>query len=191
MDIILASGSPRRRELLQRMGVEFAVRTAAHDETMDPSAEPADEVARVSRLKADAVAPLCTQDDVIIAADTIVVLDGLVMGKPHSEQEAFSMLRRLAGRTHRVMTGVTVMRGQSAETVTVTTEVHFRELQDAEISAYIATGDPMDKAGAYGVQGAAAMFIDSLNGDYYNVMGFPVCTLTGMLRRFGITLLGI
>lgn len=190
MGIILASASPRRRELLKLMGLDFTIRTASHDETMDSSAAPADEVARVSLLKAQAVCPACAEDDIIIAADTIVVCDSLVMGKPHSEQDAFSMLRRLSGRDHQVMTGLTVMQGKNAETVTVTTTLHFRDLSDEEIRAYIATGEPKDKAGAYAVQGLAAMFVVKLDGDYYNVMGLPVCTLATMLRKRGIRILG-
>lgn len=190
MGIILASASPRRRELLERMGLEFTIRTASHDETMDPSAAPCDEVARVSRIKAQAVRSLCTPEDIIVAADTIVVSDGLVMGKPHSKEEAVSMLRRLSGHDHQVMTGLTVMQGESAETVTVTTTLRFRALSDEEIRAYVATGEPMDKAGAYAVQGIAFMFVERLDGDYYNVMGLPVCTLATMLRRRGIRILG-
>ena len=190
MGIILASASPRRRELLKLMGLDFTIRTASHDETMDPAADPADEVARVSLLKAQAVCPACAEDDIIIAADTIVVCDSLVMGKPHSEQDAFSMLRRLSGRDHQVMTGLTVMQGKNAETVTVTTTLHFRDLSDEEIRAYIATGEPKDKAGAYAVQGLAAMFAVKLDGDYYNVMGLPVCTLATMLRKRGVRILG-
>ena len=190
MGIILASASPRRRELLKLMGLDFTIRTASHDETMDPSAAPADEVARVSLLKAQAVCPSCAEEDIIIAADTIVVCDSLVMGKPHSEQDAFSMLRRLSGRDHQVMTGLTVMQGKNAETVTVTTTLHFRDLSDEEIRAYIATGEPKDKAGAYAVQGLAAMFVVKLDGDYYNVMGLPVCTLATMLRKRGVRILG-
>lgn len=190
MGIILASASPRRRELLERMGLEFTVRTASHDETMDPAADPADEVARVSLLKARAVCPSCAEEDIIIAADTVVVCDSIVMGKPHSEEDAFSMLRRLSGREHQVMTGLTVMQGKNAETVTVTTSLHFRDLSDEEIRAYIATGEPKDKAGAYAVQGLAAMFVSRLDGDYYNVMGLPVCTLATMLRKRGVKLLG-
>ena len=190
MGIILASASPRRRELLERMGLNFTVRTASHDETMDPAADPADEVARVSLLKAQAVCPSCAQEDIIIAADTIVVCDSTVMGKPHSEEAAYSMLRSLSGREHQVMTGLTVMQGKNAETVTVTTSLHFRDLSDEEIRAYIATGEPQDKAGAYGVQGLAAMFVARLDGDYYNVMGLPVCTLATMLRKRGVRLLG-
>lgn len=190
MDIILASASPRRQELLQRMGLDFIIRTAPHDETMNLFSTPSDEVARVSRLKAQAVYPLCHEDDIIVAADTIVVCDGRIMGKPRSENDAFSMLRRLSGREHQVMTGLTVTQGDSTETVTVTTTLRFRPLSDTEIRNYIATGEPMDKAGAYGIQGIASMFVIGLDGDYYNVMGLPVCTLTLMLRKHGVKLLG-
>lgn len=190
MGIILASTSPRRKELLERMGLDFVVRVAHHDETMNPFNNPAEEVARVSALKARAVYPNCLDDDIIISADTIVVCDGLMMGKPHSESEAFSMLRRLSGRDHQVMTGLTILEGECEETTTVTTTLRFRHLSDEEIRAYIATREPMDKAGAYAIQGYAAMFVVGLDGDYYNVMGLPVCTLTLMLRRLGVKLLG-
>ena len=190
MGIILASESPRRSELLTRMGLDFDVRTAEHDETMNLSADPADEVARVSRLKAEAVYPLCHEDDIIVAADTIVVCDGLTMGKPRSESEAFSMLRRLSGRNPEVMSGLCVMKGKHVETTTVTTTLRMRHLSDEEIRAYIATKEPMDKAGAYAIQGLASMFIVGIDGDYYNVMGLPVCTLSTMLRKLGVKLLG-
>lgn len=190
MDIILASASPRRQELLQRMGVDFIVRTAPHDEAMNPFSVPTDEVARVSQLKAQAVYPLCHDEDIIVAADTVVVCDGRIMGKPRSDADAFSMLRRLSGREHQVMTGLTVMQGDLAETTTVTTTLRFRPMSDLEIRNYIATGEPADKAGAYGIQGMASMFVVGLDGDYYNVMGLPICTLTLMLRKHGVKLLG-
>lgn len=190
MNIILASASPRRRELLERMGLEFTVRTAGHDETMNSSKPAEEEVRRVSALKAEAVRPLCEFEDVIIAADTVVVSDGSVMGKPATKSEACDMLRRLSGSAHQVITGLTVSKGESMRSVSVTTDLRFRPLSEAEIAAYVETGEPMDKAGAYGIQGLAAMFVESLNGDYYNVMGLPVCTLTGILREFGVELLG-
>ena len=179
MEIYLASKSPRRKELLERMGLEFTVRAVNTNETMDPFRHPSDEVARVSLEKAKAVQPHCMPDDIIISADTIVVCDSLVMGKPHSESEAFSMLRRLSGRDHQVMSDLTV-----------TTTRRMRTLSDEEIRAYIATGEPMDKAGAYAIQGLAAMFVIGLDGDYYNVMGLPVCPLAMILRKFGVKLLG-
>ena len=203
MEIYLASKSPRRKELLERMGLEFTVRAVNTNETMDPFRHPSDEVARVSLEKAKAVQPHCMPDDIIISADTIVVCDSLVMGKPHSESEAFSMLRRLSGRDHQVMSGLTVLHGDDCENLTVTTThkqrtdlkvgsttLRMRTLSDEEIRAYIATGEPMDKAGAYAIQGLAAMFVIGLDGDYYNVMGLPVCPLAMILRKFGVKLLG-
>ena len=189
MGFILASESPRRSELLSRMGLEFQVMIGEHDETMNLSADPSDEVARVSRLKVEAVRSKCSADDIIIGADTIVVCDGLIMGKPRSEADAFSMLRRLSGRNHEVMTGLCVMKGDYVETVTVTTTLRFCHLSDEEIRAYIATGEPMDKAGAYAVQGLAAMFTVGIDGDYYNVVGLPVCTLARILRKLGVKLI--
>lgn len=188
MNLILASQSPRRKELLGLMGHPFIIRVADIDETMNPALAPYDEVARVSRLKALAVER--ADADIVVAADTIVVVGGTVLGKPRDEADAFRMLKSLSGRDHQVMTGMTVVRGEEAVTVTEVTDIHFRTLSDAEIRAYIATGEPMDKAGAYGIQGGAALFATHLSGDYYNVMGLPVCRLAGLLRSFGLCVLG-
>lgn len=190
MQMILASASPRRRELLERLTPEFQILTPKHDETMNPAGDPAQEVASVSRRKAEAAVPLCAAEDIIIAADTIVVCDGQIMGKPASAEEACAMLRRLSGRAHQVMTGLTVRCGENVQTQTVVTTLHFRPLCEEEIGAYVATGEPMDKAGAYGIQGLAAVFVTGLEGDYYNVMGLPLCPLTVMLRSLGVKLLG-
>lgn len=184
MSIILASGSPRRRELLGLFGLPFSVCPADIDETMDPAADPKDEVARLSREKAMAVA--AEADDVVIAADTIVVCAGRILGKPHSRQEAWDMLHLLSGRAHQVMTGCTVRAPRGTETFTEITDLHFRTLSDSEIERYIATGEPMDKAGAYGIQGGAALFCPSMVGDYYNVMGLPVCRLYETLQHLGV-----
>ena len=181
MNLILASQSPRRKELLALFGIPFTVRVADIDETMDPGGEAAAEVARVSRCKA--LAAERTDDDVVIAADTIVVCRGRILGKPHSPREAAEMLRLLSGRDHQVMTGVTVLRGDREAVFTEITDLHFRELTDAEILRYVATGEPMDKAGSYGIQGGAALFCSRLVGDYYNVMGLPVCRLGEALRQ--------
>ena len=189
MEIYLASKSPRRKELLERMGLEFTVRAVNTNETMDPFRHPSDEVARVSLEKAKAVQPHCMPDDIIISADTIVVCDSLVMGKPHSESEAFSMLRRLSGRDHQVMSGLTVLHGDDCENLTVTTTLRMRTLSDEEIRAYIATGEPMDKAGSYGIQGYGAIFVDHLEGDYFSVMGLPLCALARMLAECGVSIL--
>ena len=182
MQLILASGSPRRRELLSLFGIPFVIRAADIDETMDPEKPPFDEVARVSRLKAMAVTR--EKDDLVIAADTIVVCEGRVLGKPHSREEALSMLRLLSGRDHQVMTGCTLVRGDRSQTFTEVTDLHFRPLKDTEIARYVDSGEPMDKAGAYGIQGGAALFCEKIVGDYYNVMGLPVCRLGQVLREF-------
>ena len=180
MNLILASASPRRQELLKVFGCPFTVRAADIDETMDPDQAPYDEVARVSRQKAQAIA--AGQDDVIIAADTIVVCCGKVLGKPRDAEDARRMLSLLSGRDHQVMTGCTVMRGSRAVTFTEVTDLHFRPLLPQEIRRYILTGEPMDKAGAYGIQGGAALFCQRMEGDYYNVMGLPLCRLGQVLR---------
>ena len=172
------------------LGVEFTVQTADIDETMDKSQTPAHEVAAVSARKAEKIAQSASKEDIIISADTIVVIDGAILGKPKSEEEAAQMLRRLSGRTHTVYTGLTVRRGEESKSVVSATGVTFRALHEGEIAAYIATGEPMDKAGAYGIQGYGSMFVSHLDGDYFGVMGLPVCTLADMLRSFGVPVLG-
>jgi len=181
MQLILASQSPRRKELLGLFHIPFTVRIADIDETMDPAAPAFDEVARLSRAKAEAIPR--EPGDVVVAADTVVVCGGQVLGKPRDEEDALRMLRMLSGRDHQVMTGMTVLRGSRAVTVTEVSDIHFRPLSDREILAYIRTGEPMDKAGAYGIQGGAALFAEKLVGDYYNVMGLPVCRLSLLLRQ--------
>lgn len=188
MNLILASASPRRKELLGLFGIPFEIRVADIDETMDAAKPPFDEVARVSRLKA--MATPRASGDVVVAADTIVVCQGRVLGKPRSEEDAVSMLHLLSGRDHQVMTGVTVACGGASKTFTEVTDIHFRELSDKEIRAYVATGEPMDKAGSYGIQGGAALFCSHMVGDYYNVMGLPVCRLGQVLREMAPELMG-
>lgn len=180
MGLILASQSPRRRELMGLFHIPFAVRVSDADETMDPSVSPAEAVAQVSLRKALAVER--TAEDVVVAADTIVVCAGQILGKPKNEEDAFRMLRLLSGRDHQVMTGMTVLKGNVQRVCTEITDIHFRELSDREIRAYIRTGEPMDKAGSYGIQGGAALFAQRLEGDYYNVMGLPVCRLGQILK---------
>lgn len=189
MTLILASASPRRKELLAKFGIPFTVRVADIDETMDPNALPQEEVARVSRLKALAIPR--QPEDVVIAADTIVVCREQVLGKPKSKEDAFAMLRLLSGRDHQVMTGYTVRKGDRLLTHTEVSHIHFRPLDPEEIRVYVETGEPMDKAGAYGIQGKAALFVSRLEGDYYNVMGLPVCALGQSLRSFGVRILGV
>jgi septum formation protein len=181
MQLILASQSHRRKELLGLFRIPFSVEVADIDETFDPTLSPYDEVARVSRKKAEAVSR--GDDDVIIAADTIVVCDGKILGKPADEADAFAMLRLLSGKDHQVMTGLTVLRGDTATVCTEVTDIHFRELSDREIWAYIRSGDPMDKAGSYGIQNGGALFAERIHGDYCNVVGLPVCRLGQILRE--------
>ena len=143
-------------------------------------------VRRISAEKARAVREQAGMDAVVIAADTVVALDGAVLGKPADELEAFKMLSTLSGCRHQVYTGLTVLRGEERHTVSEETTVAFRELSEEEISCYIQTGEPMDKAGAYGIQGFGALLIEGIQGDYYNVMGLPVCRLGGILRQLGV-----
>lgn len=180
MHLILASASPRRKELLGLFHIPFDVRVADIDETMDETKPPYDEVARVSRLKALAIPR--EEEDTVIAADTIVVCQGKVLGKPKDASDAIRMLTLLSGRDHQVMTGCTVLREGKCETFTEVTDIHFRELTKKEIENYVATGEPMDKAGSYGIQGGAALFCEKMVGDYYNVMGLPVCRLWQTLK---------
>ena len=181
MNLILASQSPRRKELLGLFHIPFCIRVADIDETMEPGLTPFLGVAQISRRKAETIAR--NPEDVVIAADTIVVCENQVLGKPRDEADAFRMLRLLSGRDHQVMTGLTVLRGNQAETCTEVTDIHFRNLSEREILAYIATKEPMDKAGSYGIQGGAALFAEKMVGDYYNVMGLPVCKLHQILTR--------
>ncbi len=188
MQLILASQSPRRQELMRLFDLPFVVRVADIDETMDNDKPATEEVARVSRCKALAIPR--TSEDVVIAADTIVVCKGRVLGKPKSPAEAKQMLRLLSDGDHQVMTGVTVLRGGREVVFTEVTDLHFRALTDGEIDRYVASGEPMDKAGAYGIQGGAALFCDKMVGDYYNVMGLPVCALGQALRGIAPDVLG-
>jgi septum formation protein len=181
MKLVLASASPRRKELLGLFHIPFEIRVADIDETMDPAKSAFEEVARVSRMKAAATPR--EKDDVVVAADTIVVCEGRVLGKPHSEAEAVQMLQLLSGRDHQVMTGVTVLHSGKEAVFTEVTDIHFRPLSQKEIEAYVATGEPMDKAGSYGIQGGAALFAEKMVGDYYNVMGLPVCRLWQALAQ--------
>ena len=192
MDIILASQSPRRRELLGQMGLKgFKVLSPEVDEHVEGNPDPASLVEQLSLRKASAVAQRADEGDLIIAADTGVVLDGAVLGKPADEREAFAMLSALSGNRHHVYTGVTVLQGGRTLTAHECTTVTFREVEPHEISSYIATGEPMDKAGAYGIQGLGAMLVSGIEGDYFNVMGLPVFRLSRILADFGLDLLAM
>ena len=188
--IVLASASPRRQELLHRIGIEeFDIRIPEADETYPAELKPAQIVEHISRKKAEAAAALCTPDEIVITADTMVFLDDQRLGKPVDEADALRMLTDLQDRHHTVCTGVTVRQGDRVLTESETTEVYFRPANEAELLAYIATGEPMDKAGSYGVQGKGALLVEKLHGDFFNVMGLPVLRLSRMLAQFGVHLL--
>lgn len=187
--IVLASGSPRRQELLGRMGIrDFVVSVPQMEEVCPEGLSPEETVCHISRQKSGAVS--AREDDIVITADTMVFLDDKKLGKPADESEALAMLTALQGRHHTVCTGVTVRQGQRALTRAQSTHVYFRPASEAELRAYIAGGEPMDKAGAYGVQGQGALLVERIDGDFFNVMGLPVLLLSRMLADFGITLLG-
>ena len=186
MDIVLASQSPRRRELLERLGLPFRTLVPDIDERMDRPLPPAELVAVISAEKARAAQALAGPEAIVIAADTVVALDGAVLGKPAGGADAARMLSALAGRTHHVYTGLTVLRGERVRTVSEETAVTFRPLTEREIAAYVRTGEPLDKAGAYGIQGYGALLVEGIQGDYYNVMGLPVCRLGLLLGELGV-----
>ena len=188
--IVLASASPRRHELLGRIGItEFDIRIPEVEESFPEGLTPQQVVEHISREKAEAAAKLCTDDEIVITADTIVFLDHERLGKPRDEADALRMLTALQGRHHTVCTGVTVRRGDQIITESETTQVYFRSAAKEELLAYIATGEPMDKAGAYGIQGKGALLVEKLDGDFFNVMGLPLLRLSRMLAHFGVKLL--
>ncbi|HIW40904.1 MAG TPA: septum formation inhibitor Maf [Candidatus Mediterraneibacter vanvlietii] len=194
--IILGSASPRRRELLSQIGVSFEVRTSGREEIYH-SAIPEEIVRELALMKAENVAGDLTdeqneapKDTIVIGADTIVVLDGKILGKPVDEKDAADMIGALQGRSHEVYTGVAILdydaQGEKNVSVhAVGTKVYVNPMDEAEISAYIDTGEPMDKAGAYGIQGRFAAYIDRIEGDYYNVVGLPVSYVYQALKRIG------
>ncbi|MEA4893669.1 MAG: Maf family protein [Oscillospiraceae bacterium] len=190
MNIVLASASPRRRELLTMLGVsDFKIIPAEGEEIIEAGLSPEEVVCSLSRAKAQEVSQRCRFSDLIIAADTIVALDGEILGKPSDKGDAIRMLRLLSGRNHSVFTGVTVMQGDRVLAGFERTLVRFRDITEREIEAYIGTGEPMDKAGAYGAQGIGALFIEGIEGDFFNVMGLPLCRLSRMLEQLGVYLI--
>ena len=191
MRLILASASPRRRELLEMLGVEhLEILPALGEEKPDPALTPEALVAALSRQKAEEVARRVGDPAaLVLGADTVVALDGQVLGKPRDRADARRMLLALSGRQHRVCTGVTLCRGGLVRTSCEETAVQFRPLSEDEIARYIETGEPMDKAGAYGAQGLGSLFVERLEGDFFNVMGLPLCLLGKMLKDMGVNLL--
>jgi septum formation protein len=183
--VILASSSPRRRDLLTMIGIAHEVMPADVDETYPPGEPPIAHAERLAREKG-AVLAARAPEAVVIAADTIVVIDGAVLGKPRDDAEAAQMLRRLSGRTHTVFTAVAVARGARMESGVEAVTVTFRALDDATIAAYIATKEPMDKAGAYGIQGYGAAIVERIDGDYFAVMGLAIGRMLALLKRVGV-----
>lgn len=186
--IVLASGSPRRQELLTRIGIrDFTVRVPQVEEWYPQGLTPPEIVSYISREKSQAVPS--EEDEIVITADTMVFLDQQRLGKPKDEADALRMLTDLAGRRHTVCTGVTLRQGQRSLTRAQSTDVYFRPAGREELMAYIRGGEPMDKAGAYGIQGRGCVLVEGIDGNYHNVVGLPTCLLAGMLRQVGIDVL--
>jgi len=183
--VVLASASPRRRQLLDLIGIAHEVRPADIDESLRPRETPRRHAERLAREKASAIARR-DPDLITIAADTIVVVNRKVLGKPRDASDAARMLALLSGREHVVTTAVAVSRGKKLRSAVEEVRVKFRRLRDDEIEAYIATGEPMDKAGAYGIQGYGATIVERIEGDYFAVMGLPIVRLVGLLRDVGV-----
>jgi septum formation protein len=186
--LILASSSPRRAELLRAAGIDFTVRAASVDEAVEPNESPRDYVVRLSREKARAVV---RGDELALGADTTVIINGEITGKPADADEAGRMLRALSGEWHEVLTGVTLARADRIISAVSSTRVKFAELSEAEIKWYVSTGEPMDKAGAYAIQGHASIFVESIEGSYSNVVGLPMQLTYQLAREMGVRLLKI
>ncbi|MCR5826227.1 MAG: Maf family protein [Oscillospiraceae bacterium] len=188
--IVLASGSPRRQELLRRIGItDFDVVVPHADEHCSPGLTAQETVAQIARRKAEAARALTAPEDLVITADTMVFLDDERLGKPRDAEDALRMLTALSGRHHTVCTGVTVRQGDTLDCFSVSTDVYFRDVSERELRAYVAGGEPMDKAGAYGIQGQGALLVERIDGDFFNVMGLPLLPLYRSLRGFGVSLL--
>lgn len=181
-EVILASQSPRRQELLTRIFQTFSISPADVDESIPDGMKPKQAVAMLSQRKAQAVSAE-HPTALVIAADTIVVCDDEILGKPVDEADALRMLNRLSGRTHQVMTAVCIREGTEEQTEVSVTDVTFRTLRAGEAERYVAGGEPLDKAGAYGIQGDGGLFVSRIAGDYYGVMGLPICLLSEMLSN--------
>lgn len=177
--LILASKSPRRKELLSLITENFVIKTANVDETLPRGITPDKAVEYLSKIKAE---PFANGVDTVIGADTVVAVDGKILGKPANRQEAFDMLKTLSGKYHSVFTGVTVIKPEGTVTFSAETKVKFFDLTDPEINAYIATGECDDKAGAYGIQGKGALLVEKIDGDYFNVVGLPVNLVNKLLN---------
>jgi len=188
--IILASSSLRRKELLENIGLKFTIDPVELDEALDRSLEPLKLAKNISMEKAR-IAATRHPDCIIIAADTFGVLEGKILGKPHTEAEARSMLKLMNGKCHEVITGFAILDTGSEKTSSkaVVTRVYFRKLSNNEIDAYVRSGEPLDKAGSYAIQELGSLLVEKIEGDYFNVMGLPLCALASELKKFGVDLL--
>lgn len=186
MQVILASASPRRLALLQQIGIEAKVCPADFDEVSGSAVQAEDVVLANAIGKCKAVVKIKGDSLPVIAADTVVVAEGVILGKPQNEEDAVKMLKQLSGKTHKVMTGIAVSYAGEMLAEVCETEVVFRELTDEEIKKYVATGEPLDKAGAYGIQGMGAVLVEKINGCYNNVVGLPLTRLQLILAKLGV-----
>ena len=188
--IILASASPRRKELLKQIGLKFKVVPSEYEESLDSGLDPHELAQRLSLEKANSVARI-QPDALVIAADTLGVLNGKVLGKPHTESEARKMLAMLSGKAHSVITGFTIMDAATNKSLTrtVETRVYLRKLTSGEIDAYVKSGEPLDKVGGYAIQGLGAVIVERIEGDYFNVVGLPLRALAESLKEFGVKVL--
>ena len=189
--IILASASPRRKELLELIGLEFEVIPSCIDENIENKTFSTKLIENLAAEKAGDIANRTTIPSIIIGSDTVVIINDKILGKPKDKKDAFNMLKMLSNNTHHVISAIAVVDTETGTTLkdSVTSDVSFKELSDEEINAYIETGEPMDKAGAYAIQGLASMFVKSINGCYSNIVGISVFKLTEMLKEFGVKLL--
>lgn len=179
--IILSSQSPRRQELLKYITTDFDIKVSNVDETLPQGITPKEAVLHLSKIKAE---PFKNDNDIIIGADTVVAINDTILGKPKNKDDAKAMLKLLSGKSHSVFTGVSVISKDKTKSFAVETKVKFFDLSDEEIDSYIATGEPMDKAGAYGIQGYGSLLVESIDGDYFNVVGLPISILNRVLKEF-------
>jgi len=188
MKIILASASPRRKQLLKQLGLEFAISPSKIEEKLNPRLKPRTQAEVLSLQKAEEVHSK-NPDSLIISADTIVVLNEEILGKPKDEKDAKRMLKRLSGKTHRVVTGFTILGHKKKVVRSVETKVTFKKLNDKEVAKYILNEKPFDNAGSYRIQDLGAIFVEKIEGDYFNIVGLPLSTLARELKRFGVKIL--
>lgn len=181
--LILGSSSPRRQQILQELGIPFTIKTPDIDESAITLTDPVEKVEKLAEIKAQTIR-LQSEHDIVLAADTIVAYDGTIFEKPKGREEAFNMIRALSGTKHNVITAVALRSFEKETVFSVKTEVYFWELSTAEINSYVTTSEPYDKAGGYGIQGKAALFVKKINGDYFNVVGLPISYVVRELRRF-------